>query len=97
MSYQSIAYASTDPTFSQQIQQAAIAQAVVVAGEGTAVTNHTLREQLSVRILTIGQTTAQWLLWAQAVMSDGVTAPGATDAAVLARIATLWDAFSGGI
>ncbi len=94
MSYATQATAYIDIGFQQQISQALVAQALHVAAQPQIGDKHPLRARLAAEIL-IRSASPSLAAWATAVVADGVTLPGATDDAVLARIKDLWDIFAG--
>lgn len=96
MSYQSQDTAGRDQGFRTQVRQAVLAQAAVVSAESGSTTNHTNRSAYASAIVRYIPE-EQLSQWAWAVAGDGVTTVGATDAAILARVATLWNLFSGGL
>lgn len=88
--------AAYDPSFLPRVRAAVIATATTVAAEGSSVTNHALRSALATRVLNyLSEDNA--CSWALAICSDGVTDQTATDAALSARCAALWNAFAGGL
>ncbi len=86
--------AATSMPFRSQVRMAVLNQAQAVAGEAGTTTNHANRLILATRVLN--QLSEDYLTqWARVVASDGSTLPGATDSAILARVAALWDALAG--
>lgn len=93
MSYASQDTDGLDPTFQSTVRQAVVAQAQLVMLEASTVANHALRSAYACAV--IRNPTSIVPGWSWAVLSDGTTTTGSSDAAILARVASLWDCFAG--
>lgn len=95
MSLASQAAAAADPTFAPRVAQAVAAVALTVAAESTGTANHANRVALAANALRFGLEPNRLKAWTAAVAADDATTPAATDSALTARVAALWDAFAG--
>lgn len=96
MSLAAQSVSATDPNLPARVKQAVIAQAVVVSGEGSGVSNHANRSAYATAVLNF-MNNDRLNAWVAAVVSDGTTNAATNDTDLQARVAALWNAFAGGV